>query len=612
MLFLIVLGFRIFARADLPYFQTRNPQKKGAISGPPATRQGLGTPSHLPGRDDFGAVLADASKPTGFFDVKKVANRWYFVSPLGHPFWMRAVYAVNLTDGGEAATETLRTKYRNDWTVFAPHAVKKLRSWGFNALGEYSTVYTYPVPTYMRPQGNPIRMPFIRLLNISHYGTYNNGRLAPGPFKTLLAGAVDPQIYKDWPGNVPDVFDPNFEIYARNLAGEVKTPSSETVFTEKGPNGEIPHPSLSNTPWLIGTTPDDTDYVFGFGPGPDEPGRRGVVHPHIGWVVAVTRPTQTANAEVGKAFGERQTIRYDDPVVYAKRAWRDFLQQEYKTVAALNSAWGSQYTTFDSDGGWPSGKGLLDESGRNSWIGSNSSGPFSNHRVTADLDKFLGIFADRYFRIVAQAIRAATPHHLVFGPAPLNSHSGMTRRPILEAAGRYCDVIQTDFRTEKPEILEATYSITGKPMFVWMGTTANKDSAFHAYPRNETLTTESQKERAALYRREVEWLFSYQTHSGVHPMVGLEWWEYMDKWAEKAAWGLVSPRDNAYDGKEAVKARGKDAWNFSIGGEDRNYGDFLSVVTQINLAIDKKISASFPRANAHTGIRKPLQKIKAP
>lgn len=524
---------------------------------------------------------------------------------------MRAVYAVNLVDGGEAAaTQTLRAKYQNDWTIFAQHVATRLRSWGFNAIGEYSSPYTYPIATFLRPDGNPVKLPFIRQLNISFYGITNRGRLAPGPFKTLLAGAVDSTIYNDWPGNVPDVFDPNFEIYAKRAAADLRTRDNEAIFTEKGPSGGIPHPSLENTPWLIGTTPDDSDYLFGFGPGPEEPGRRGVIHPHIGWIIAVTRPAQSENNQVGAAFDQRQTVRYSDSVVYAKRAWREFLQVQYKTIGALNSAWGAKYTTFDSDGGWPFGRGLLDESGRNPWIGSNPNGPFKNPRVAADFDKFLGIYADRYFQIVSQAIRSATPHHLVFGPAPLNSHSGMSRRPILEAAGHYCDVLQTDFRTDKPEILERTYAITGKPMFAWIGATANKDSAFHAYERNETLATGSQRERAELYRHDVEWLFAYQTRSGIHPIIGLDWWEYMDKWAEKAAWGLVSPRDNAYDGKEAVIARRKDSRNFPTGGEDRNYGDFLSVVTQTNFAIDKKLAALFPKPQTfatprRTASRKP-------
>ena len=42
----------------------------------------------------------------------------------------------------------------------------------------------------------------------------------------------------------------------------------------------------------------------------------------------------------------------------------------------------------------------------------------------------------------------------------------------------------------------------------------------------------------------------------------------MDKPAERANWGLVTPRDNAYDGKEAVEVRGKDRWGYCTGGED--------------------------------------------
>jgi hypothetical protein len=599
----VILALAILATLPLANFVRS--QVKNSQGGSPARSSDRSVDSRVP-HDDFGAVIAGRAKATGFFQVQKAGNRWHFLSPRGNPFWMRAVYAVNLADGGEeASTKTLRGKYQNDWTIFAQHAVKKLRTWGFNALGEYSSSYTYPVATYLRPHGNPVKMPFIRILNISYYGATNYGELAPAAFKTLLAGAIDPRIYKDWPGNIPDVFDPNFEIYARKIAADVKTAKNDTLFTEKSPSGGTPHPTLATTPWLIGTTPDDADYLFGFGPGPDEPGRRKVIHPHIGWVIAVTRPTQTVNNEIGAAFGEHQSVHYSDSVVYAKRAWRDFLVQEYKNVAGLNSAWGSSYSTFDSDGGWPSGKGLLDESGRNSWIGSNSTGPFNNARVAADLDKFLGIYADKYFSITSAAIRAATPHHLFFGPGPLNSHAGMTRRPILEAAGRYCDVLQTDARVEKPEILDATYAITGKPMFVWMGATANKDSAFYAYERNETLTTESQRERAALYGKEVRWLFSYQTRSGVHPVIGLDWWEYMDKWAEKAAWGLVTPRDNAYDGKEAVAARGKDSLNFPTGGEERNFGDFLTSVTQTNLAIDRNLAALFPRRAPTTAARKP-------
>ena len=322
--------------------------------------------------DPFGGIVLRAGKPSGFFQTEKIGPRWVLVTPQGHPFWMRAVYAVDWNDGGEAAQAAFQTKYQGDPMAFAVHAVNRLRAWGFNALGEYSSPYLFPVPTYFRPHGNPERMPFIRYLNVSWYGAINQGHLAPAPFKTLLAGAVDEEVYHDWPGHVPDVFDPNFEIYARNIAADVKTGSRDTVFTEKTASGGRPDPSLKDTPWLIGTTGDDSDYLFGFGPGPDAPSRDGAIHPHIGWVVAVTRPTQFENSQVGAALGMKRTVKYADSTVYAKQAWRDFLKKKYGTIGNLNSAWGSNYTTFDSDGGWPSGRGLMDESGRHTWIGSDA------------------------------------------------------------------------------------------------------------------------------------------------------------------------------------------------------------------------------------------------
>jgi hypothetical protein len=41
---------------------------------------------------------------------------------------------------------------------------------------------------------------------------------------------------------------------------------------------------------------------------------------------------------------------YQETTVYSKRALRDQLAAKYKTITALNEAWGSQYTTFDSSG----------------------------------------------------------------------------------------------------------------------------------------------------------------------------------------------------------------------------------------------------------------------
>ena len=538
--------------------------------------------------DRFGGLAIPVAEPAGYFRLQKVGNRMLFLTPDGHPFWMRSVYAVDWLDGGAESAEALKLKYGGNPDLFAQHAVRRLRSWGFNTLGEYTSAYVYPLATYYRPRGNSQEMPFIRLLNLSWYGALDEDHLAPAPFKTLLAGAVDPQIYQGWLGHVPDVFDPNFAIYARNSAADLKTSNRQTIFTEKTVTGGLPHPSLEKTPWLIGTEPDDADNLFGFGPGAQDPGSDGAIHPHIGWVIAVTKPTQSENLAVGSAFGDRRTITYTDPIVYAKRAWRSFLVEKYATINALNAAWGSSYTTFDSDGGWPMGRGLMDESGRNAWIGSDALKlSTASPKVVADLDAFLGVYADQYFRIVTQAIRAATPNQLVFSPT-LDSHGGMSRPQVLKAAGKYCDVIQVNFDPQRPDLLVKTFQVAGKPMFSWLGLKANPDS-----PLRDSANTEpglaTQADRAALYAKEVASLFSLKLSDGTYPILGVDWWEYMDKLGEKSNWGLVTAKDNAYDGKEDVAAPSTDPGGYAAGREMADFGDFLTGVKDANLAIDKQL-----------------------
>ncbi len=61
--------------------------------------------------------------------------------------------------------------------------------------------------------------------------------------------------------------------------------------------------------------------------------------------------------------------------------------------------------------------------------------------------------------------------------------------------------------------------------------------------------------------------------------------------SEQTNWGLVSLADNAYDGREASNEVGTDAWGFKTGGEERKYGDFLTVVHNANL----QLMLSWPR-----------------
>jgi len=83
--------------------------------------------------------------------------------------------------------------------------------------------------------------------------------------------------------------------------------------------------------------------------------------------------------------------------------------------------------------------------------------------------------------------------------------------------------------------------------------------------------------------------------TGVKVVVGTKFWAYTDDWGEKANWGLVSFLDNAYDGKEAIQARGKDQWGLPVGGEERDYGDFITTARHANVELMRQLSDELAR-----------------
>lgn len=523
--------------------------------------------------DRYGGVAVQIDEPNPSFRVEKVGTRWVFVTPEGNPFWLLGVFNVGPTgsvdDLGDSYLNRIRRKY-GDLYGWGEHTVKRLRSWGFNALAEYTGHYLLPTKSPYSDWSNPEKMAFVALMRPSYYGLMNKWSYAPAPFKDLIAG-TDPTTYKGWRGNgLPDVFDPNFEAY---IVGWSKASQPEVL----------------KSPWLIGIATDDADNLVGFGPGPEVPAPR--LHPHIGWLVLATNFEQKANPGLG--------VTYADPKVYSKYALRDFLKTKYGTLEALNAAWGSNYTSLDSDGGWPAGRGLLDENGRHSWVGRDY-GKLADAApaVRADLDEFLYQYARKYFSTVAGCVRQYAPKKLVFGPATLNGWGGLTRKEILRAAGEFVDVLQVGISSQ--QVLELTARYAGdKPIVTWEGWPANPDSALWRYSNPEGATPKTQQERAEKYAERVKFLFNAQTSAGVKPIVGLKWWAWVDSWGEKTNWGLVSFLDNAYDGKEAVRAPGKDSRGYPTGGEERDYGDFLSLVRQTNTAVLEELRQELESTGGH-------------
>jgi hypothetical protein len=220
---------------------------------------------------------------------------------------------------------------------------------------------------------------------------------------------------------------------------------------------------------------------------------------------------------------------------------------------------------------------------RHKWLGRDTlSLRDFNRNAASDLDAFLVQIARTYFTICRTHIKQINPNWLYFGVTTLGSWSAPPRRQILQGAAGLVDVLATNIDPSSQSQVDFVHNAIGDvPMIEWTGWRANPDSDMYAYPRETDFQTQAQ--RAAAYTQAVENMWRATASStNSQPFVGLLWWEFHDNVGESSNWGLVSVSDNAYDGIEAVQAKGRDSRGLSTGGELRNYGDFLSAVRSAN------------------------------
>ena len=517
--------------------------------------------------DQYGGTTTHVQKGTGYFTVAKVGGRWTFVTPDGNAFWLLSVYhAIPILNPGE-----LESKYQGNMNLWATRRNRRLLSWGFNALGEYTAGRGVPVGTFGSVLGNPVKLPFLLEVNALVYSQDQRNLLGlASPTKNIVRG-VPRSTYNGWPGRTMDLFDPQLpKAYRAQLA----------IINKQYTGG------FAQTPWVIGITPDDSDFMFGLKTG----GEGSVVkHPHPVFLIACTKfEYSSAEDPYGREFKDRK--------LYSKYAWVNFLQNKYGTIQALNSAWGSDYTSFDDDGGYGVGRGLLDEDGRHrAWIGSDAY-MLSNARpaVRADMDAFLYVFARRYADTAVRAIREVDRNHLIFSSMCLNSAGNPARDAVLRAMGDggiqiFClsyDPLHPDLNGNSH-----TYELTGKPAFIWYGVSANRDSQVHALKAPGNIPDfDTQQMRADAYARDLKKFYDARARNGDAYIVGINFWELNDSFGERTNWGLVTRNDNAYDGKEAVRSAGTDQWGYHTGGEDQDYGDFLSEVGTTNFEIQDRLT----------------------
>lgn len=537
-----------------------------------------------------GSTALKCSNPSAaHFYTEKIGDRWWLCTPLGNVFWMRSVYHVDGNDEGLdhqglRLVEVIRAKYGNTGTKWGPPTVKRLRSWGFNATAEFSSTYveaTTSDPDWGGDFSNPEKMAFAGLVWPAHYSRNRGPYAGVEPVKELV-GPIKESVYRGQRRKTPDVFDLNYAKWMREALRDFQ-------------NQEHGWVSSRRSDYVIGLNVDETDELFGFGAGPDFKGLINgfpddFTHTHLGWVTLVTASSQASGIDANG-----NPITYTDTKVYAKQGLSDWLAARYNgDITQLNLAWGSNYSTFGSNGGWGNGDGLLDEDGTHTWVPRDflrlsDAVP----AVQRDLDDFLLFYARQYFSMVRGVLQTEAPGIMYLGPTNLGSWGSPPRRQILQAASDYVDVIGL---APTPTVCYACaddqdrinfVALWGgdKPWMNWVGIPAQPDSYMSPFPIPATAEPDAttQAMRAERFRTMTTKLMDAKdSATGTHHNVGYKWWQYYDSRGQQANWGLVTPRDNAYDGRAAIRGTGTDDLGYPRGGEQADYGDFLSGVTSAN------------------------------
>ncbi len=286
--------------------------------------------------DAYGGLVSMPSPnpSTGVFRTEKFGNKWMLVDPANNGLFMVGIYVLNGNSTNDSMggnyNARVTAKYGDAGPHWATAQLQRLQSWGFNTVGPYASAYVTPIGTaniWSTPDHtNPIKFPFIGQLRPSFYGMSNLNQWAPQPVKNMLYGLTKYYTgYRPSTGEA-DYYDNNLNLY---LQAELAQDPFATAVK-----------ASAHRQYLIGVSTDDSDQLYGFGNGPDF--RTGYSNAHLGWMVLTLSPSQTANSSKG--------FVYSDTTVYSKKALHDALVAKYGTISALNAAWGSNYTTFDSSG----------------------------------------------------------------------------------------------------------------------------------------------------------------------------------------------------------------------------------------------------------------------
>jgi len=676
------------------------------------------------GREDI-----NCASITPYFHLEKIGTHWWFCTPAGHGFIAMSITSGLLTNptldcAGKNVYPIYAAKYGDVTYNWGWQTNKRLTQWGFNSIGQASVGFNLPFTTCTLgvagcnwPGGTqPIKLPYITELKPAEDASILSGGYVTSGVKDMLGGLN--LNYTGWRGAATyDVFDSALSAQMVN----------ELARTNSGAQNV-----RNNYPYLLGVFTDDSDFFWGSGAGPDFPS--GHTNTNIGWTTLLTTPVQTYSNQT--PFGGKK-LTYSVQQIFTKTqatnpvttcsitnpcSLRDYLWQKYGgSISALNAAWGSNYTTFDSTGtqitgetigtgdgtttvfthtlahanvdpfsllisiagtpqigdcpwvhnaylcaaatnqgtlgsptanlvtqasstityatgavtitflkapasgaaitanyiygGWMGGgTGLMDESGSNSWVGTNwyclegadpnyptyfscvgggglnNPVPNANANLAVDLDNWIPEYSAQYFKTMQADLKSVGSHVPYFGLDTIGSWGTPAYSKFLAGAVPYVDAMFVDEATWSQPLAQTAsmYDYQTRyadlPFMTFNVLTAQADSSYSCIPHSSPNDVGTQAARGAAWYNDVQYFLTTPGHNGDFPVVGFNWWVFQD--FQNLNQGLVSLHDNAYDGHEAVTGTvlcSVPLQAFTCGREAANYGDAISQIQAGNL-----------------------------
>jgi hypothetical protein len=341
-----------------------------------------------------GAKSLKCSKATGWFYTEEIGGHWWFCTPVGNAFYSVGIEQA-IANQDDTIQAAVKAKYGSTsaWVIATN---QRLQSWGFNTFSTGAYLGAWPVATdFEFPADSsgvhspPIKLPFIAEVRPAIYAMKNQPQGSGGPYlsepvKNMLY--VHSSYYTGYaPGvGVADYYDSGIQTW---LHDELTRGDDYQWNIVKG----SPYQN-----YMLGIASDDGDEMYGFTAGPDFPTTPpGHNNSNLAMIVATMSPVETANPDYGFVYG--------DALIHSKKALRDFLADKYGSIAALNAAWGSSYTTFDSSGSAIAGEVVA--------IGDGATLTYTHEFAHPAASKFsVEIFAD------GKAVAGETDNGDLWGP----------------------------------------------------------------------------------------------------------------------------------------------------------------------------------------------------